>query len=62
VKEKLIGASPQEPEDLLAARAIGGPPEKALRLRLRRTATAAAPTSSVMSETCWARRSRRSRL
>jgi hypothetical protein len=60
VKEKLIYASPQE--DLLATRAVGGPTEKALHLRLRRTATAVAPTSSAVSEARRARRSRGSRL
>jgi hypothetical protein len=46
VKKKLIDASP--PEDLLAAHAVCGPLEKALCLR--RTATAAALTSSTVSE------------
>jgi hypothetical protein len=48
VKKKLVDTSP--PEDLLVARAVGGPPEKALCLRLRRTATTAVPTSSSVSE------------
>jgi hypothetical protein len=45
VKKKLVDAS--SPEDPLAARAVGGLSEKALRLR--RTGTAATPTSSAVT-------------